>query len=259
MLSVGGLLRGLGLFLIFVGAPYIIFVTVLMFWSKGKSDVTLKRVSFILPPLFLPLLAIYNLFASSGIGLSPGAPYNPPDIFVRATQNFSYSIIIGYFYVFIGVLIWQLQKLFSKYISFIPIAGPISKPFQIPKEDNISEIRKTDFWKWFRYNIIATYAGSFIIVLSIIGIIVWPFIPFIMWQEIFNIDLHALLQSSINSDFVLYVLNGLLGLLMYSCIIAIFCWVSTKVRILGKYFLFSNFVLSLYASTNIIVKIYPSV
>ncbi len=89
----------------FGGVPYLIMSFGVIIWAKNKNETQLRKLSYVLPLLFvLVMVIVYLLF----ILYVQGLDFNMTE-FVQIIIAFAgYAVAIGYFYVIVVNIIYEL-------------------------------------------------------------------------------------------------------------------------------------------------------
>lgn len=87
------------------GIPYLLLAAGVLWWSRKHDEHALRRLSYILPLIYLPLLIIaLFLWTSLSTGGLPA-----PERFGKSVLGFSaYTLVIGYGYVLLANLIYEI-------------------------------------------------------------------------------------------------------------------------------------------------------
>ncbi len=87
------------------GAPYLLLAAGILWWSRRRDEHALRRLSYVLPLIYLPLLILaLFLWTTLSTGTLPEAGR-----FAQSILDFSgYTLVIGYGYVLLVNLIYEV-------------------------------------------------------------------------------------------------------------------------------------------------------
>lgn len=95
--------------MLLLGIPYLVFVFVMLRFSKGKSDRWLEAIFALLPLIFIPFAVSFDLL------IDPDFPDNAVTRGIGGIGMWAFlAIVWGYPYILAGALFWIAWWLFEK-------------------------------------------------------------------------------------------------------------------------------------------------
>ena len=90
-----------------LAALYVVFAAILFRYSKRADERALRRLSWVLPLLFLPV-AVVNELLWSVLDGTLGQPVNQAVLFWSWMESLLILLAFGYFLVLLGWLLWAI-------------------------------------------------------------------------------------------------------------------------------------------------------